>query len=917
MPSRKHRGDIYPQLELRDAVERREAAYARVSQGEGTLGNGLLEVRIKLDPREPGHATITNKLTGERHELSFSPFEAWFSSGNLSALEGRVSGIEARGSGDVSTLVTKLDCGWLQAEISYVLFRGEHFMRKNVAFHGLTREAFLERVTVIKHTVDPKYECHVHDGGIYYPILFLRSKTSSVFFCVDFPGYFVVCENRDYSFEYYPGTRLTPGRSHQMLAAHIGVCTLENRRRKNPFHDTAAELDIGEQHWFREYLLSGVSLSELPSVEVKGPEQGSAGASDLEVLEQCRWLNATRVFLPRMLESLESYPLREAVEQQLRIENLDPVLRIRRDRTENLGWVALDPTGSPATPDFAPCFASEAFCNSLVERYQQIMDRYQFRNIEVSSSPIVQCHAAGHGHAAGIQSLMKAFQGLVEVVASLKESYAHVTCMRPYVSYGAGLARMCDVLAVMAEEHPLPLPDIHVGRLFADMQRQYFRRAHSFLIPRGKLSNSVGVAPEAALAAPYPGAEHYPWYLYHDSAGWRYSLISALATAPRHRFHALPQDLPDEDKAFAMKWLSWERKNLSDRLFVEEILGEPGLDSVDGYSYATAQGAVAFLFNTSYDPQEVRLRLHLKHDLEYIVREIYPREYNYLGPKDGLFARDSEISCLLDPKEARIVEMVRRSPAAGRRKRPEVFGAPARAESDRVYVQGRPGTTAEIAVRHRDQLIRQTVSFPGEGVPASIRDWMVTQCLFAKGVESLPQGDFEGVRLTTEMDIRRDIWLWTKLGVPESLKDRIDTLPFELDRPCWAYPKRLFFVIRFEPEAAFDPIRTSSGVPGIPEGYAAPLPRKCGLDLAGSNYGLRAWVNGVQREVFPALASWRGYAPNPNLVVAYFFEAGSKLEFGKANRVVLFANHFDPAAFKGITIEHVPDLTVEEALPLS
>lgn len=909
-------GDIHPQLELREAPSRREPAYARVSQGEGTLGNGILEVRIKLDPREPGHATITNKLMGETHQLSFSPFEAWFSSGPLSALEGRVSGIEARGSGDVSTLVTKLDCGWLQAQISYVLFRGEHFMRKNVVFHGLTQEAFLERVTVIKHTVDPKYEAHVHDGGMYYPVMFLRSQTSSLFFCVDFPGYFVVQDGRDFAFEYFPGTQLTPGRSHQMLAAHIGVCALAGRNRKNPFHDTAADLDVGEQQWFREYLLTGASLPELPYVELKGPELGTAGPSDLEVLDQCRWLSASHVLLPRMLESLDSYPLREVVEQRLRGEGLDQVLRIRRDRTENLGWVALNPDGAPATPDFAPCFASEGFCNSLLERYLRLMDRFRFRNIEISGSPIVECHAAGHGHASGVQSLMKAFQGLVEVVASLKESYAHVTCLRPYVSYGAGLARLCDGLMVMAEDHPLPLPDIHVGRLFADMQRLYFRRAHSFLIPRSKLSNSVGMAPEAALNAPYPGAEHYPWYLYHDSAGWRYGLISAMATTPRHRFHALPQELPEEDQAFAVKWLTWERKNLAERLFVEEILAEPGLGHVDGYAYATAQGAVIFLFNTSYDAREVRLRLHLKHDLEYIVRELYPREFNYLGPNAGLFSRDSAFACVLNPKEARILEVVRRSPAAARRKRPEVFGAPARMENDSLLVQGRPGTATEIAVRCEDRFGQKTVAFGGESLPASIQEWTLTRRHFESGEDTLPHGGFEGVRWAADMDIRRDAWLRAAFHTPEGLKDHIDTEPFRLHRPCWAYPRRLFFVIRFEPEESFDPIRTGSGVPGIPEGYATPLPRKCGVDLAGDNYGLRAWLNGVQREVYPALASWRGYAPNPNPVVAYFFEAGSKLAFGKTNEVVLFANHFDPAAFRGITIEHMPDLVAEEAIEL-
>ncbi len=912
----KHRAAVYPQFAVRDAPQRHEPAYARVSEGEGVLGNGLLEVHIKLDPREPGHASLANKLTGEAHQLSFSPFEAWFSSGPLSALEGRVIAIEARGSGDVSTLVTKLDCGWLQAQISYVLFRGEHFMRKNVVFHGLTREAFLEKVTVIKHTIDPRYTGYVHDAGMYYPVLFLRSETSSLFFCVDFPGYFVVCEERDFAFEYYPGTQLTPGRSHQTLAAHIGVCILEGRARKNPFHDTAAELDVGEQQCFREYLLSGAALTDLPYVEIKGPEHGAMGPSDLEVLAQCRWLNASHVFLPRMLHSLESYPLREAVERRLRAEGLEQVLRIRRGRTDNPGWVALDPSGAPATPDLAPCFASESFCDSLLNRYLRLMDRFRFRNIEVSGSPIVECHAAGHDHAAGIQSLMKAFQGLVEVVASLKESYAYVTCMRPYVSYGAGLARLCDGLTAMAEDHPLALPDIHVGRLFADMQRLYFRRASSFLIPRSKLSNSVGLAPEAAFEAPYPGGEHYPWYLYHDCAGWRYALISALATAPRHRFHALPQDLPEEDKAFAAKWLAWERKNLADRVFVDEILGEPGLSDVDGYSYATAQGAVIFLFNTSYDPQEVSLRLHLKHALEFIVREIYPSEYNYLGPNDGLFARDSEFTCLLGPKEARIVEVVRRSPAAGRRKRPEVFGAPARIGQDQLYVQGTPGSHADIVVRCGDRLERQTVSFPGSSVQTRIRNWKVTCCLLEQGEETLPQGGFEGIPYSADIEIRRDAWLSATFDAPADWKEKLDVFPFRLNRPSWAYPKRLFFVVRFELERTFDPLRTRSGVPGVPEGYALPLTRKYGLDLAGGNYGIRAWLNGVQREVYPALASWRGYAPNPNPIVAYFFEAGSKLEFGKPNDVVLFAQHFDPAAFKGITIEHVPDMTVEKAVPL-
>jgi hypothetical protein len=92
---------------------------------------------------------------------------------------------------------------------------------------------------------------------------------------------------------------------------------------------------------------------------------------------------------------------------------------------------------------------------------------------------------------------------------------------------------------------------------------------------------------------------------------------------------------------------------------------------------------------------------------------------------------------------------------------------------------------------------------------------------------------------------------------------------------------------------------------------------KCGIDLASLNLGLRAWVNGEEREVYPAIAAWEGYLPNHSPVVAYFFEAGSKVEFGGRNHIVLFANHFDPSTFKGVYMEHLPEMTVEKVLELS
>ena len=175
------------------------------------------------------------------------------------------------------------------------------------------------------------------------------------------------------------------------------------------------------------------------------------------------------------------------------------------------------------------CLACEEYRDYLIDHYEGVMERHGFATVEIQGAPIVACHAAGHGHAPGIESLQKAFQGLVEIAGAFREDCGRVSCSGPYGSYGAGLARLFDSISQVAEEHPLPLPDIHVGRLFADMSRLYFRRSHSFLLPKEMIINTVGLVPESSPGATYAGANDYPWYLYHDGPGWRYAVLSAIA----------------------------------------------------------------------------------------------------------------------------------------------------------------------------------------------------------------------------------------------------------------------------------------------------------------------------------------------------------------------------------------------------
>lgn len=911
------KAELYPHLDLSQSSARRIPTYARVDRKKAVLGNGFLEMPILLSETLRESGGVLSRVSGDQYfEIDFSPFEAWFDCGRVSGAEGKFLGVEARTSPDRSSLIRRISFDWFDAEVLYTLHRGDHFFRKCIIFHNLKKPAQLHRLALFTHRFPPDYELVIHDGGMFYPIIFVRSQRGGLFYCMDVPGYFCTSENQRLSFYYCPGETLEPGRNFQSLMAQVGVCELTGRIHSNPYHETGAALDAGERQWFREYVLRGAPPTHVPRIEVKAPEKDIDGPCELEILNQCEWFGAKHVVMPRMLASLESYPLAKVVKEGLERQGISASITLSREQIQNVRWVALAADGSAAGPDFGGCFASEEFRDFMVQRYLEIILRHNFRDVDVDGAPIVACHNRAHGHASGIESLQKAFQGLLEVVTALEEEGGRVRCSGPYGSYGAGLARLFDSLTGIAEAHPLPLPDVHVGRLFADMQRLYFRRSHDFLLPKSKLRNSIGLVPESCPEVSYPGAEHYSWYLYHDRAGWRYNLLSAIATGLCHRFHALPQDLDEVDRAFAAKWLAWERDHLTELMEVEEILDEPGLGPVDGYSYTTARSAIVFLFNTTYDPQKVQLHFHLGHDSDYIIRECYPREMNYLGPSEGLFQRDSALTVQLEPKEARVLEAVRRSPASAKRRRPEMFGAPGHVENGNIKLLGKPGSQAQVGIRTPRGFARHKVQFPGSACPQHIRNWVYMEYAPQEGFTNLPQGAFSGEQCRPEVGTLHNAWLCSKVSMPAEVGQYVDTSPFELHRPCWAYPDRLFFVVRFEPPATFDPIRTSSDVYGIPEGYMSALPMKYGVDLSANNLGLRAWINGEERPVYPALAAWTGYAPNPHPVVAYFLEAGSLLNFGARNHVVLFAKRFDASSFRGIVIEHLPLITAETLLDM-
>lgn len=117
---------------------------------------------------------------------------------------------------------------------------------------------------------------------------------------------------------------------------------------------------------------------------------------------------------------------------------------------------------------------------------------------------------------------------------------------------------------------------------------------------------------------------------------WRYSVISAIATAPfNHVVNMLPARDEAEFRAFAeadqkwfRDWFDWTDRNLELLRSVKPILGAPQLGRVDGTAAFKNGRGVVFLFNPNYRvvPAEFVLdgTIGLSSGKRFALRQLHP-----------------------------------------------------------------------------------------------------------------------------------------------------------------------------------------------------------------------------------------------------------------------------------------------------
>lgn len=258
-------------------------------------------------------------------------------------------------------------------------------------------------------------------------------------------------------------------------------------------------------------------------------------------------------------------------------------------------------------------------------------------------------------------------------------------------------------------------PDLHWDRASADRQRRtaYWYRSECFTpseIMPGYMTHQTPRNDEKGqtIRTEFRPAD---W----DLLGWKYSVISSIATAP---FNLVVNFIPARDerefKAFSTRdqkwfrdWFDWTDQNLDVLRHVKPIIGAPQLGRIDGTAAFLNGRGFVFLFNPNYRalPAEFRLdsSIGLTNHGRFTVHQLYPdaEKGRLLAPDGGVFWNFGDtISVPLAGTEAMALEV---RPAPEHIDQPVLFGAIGEVKVSAgklalTGVRGEPGSEREIAV---------------------------------------------------------------------------------------------------------------------------------------------------------------------------------------------------------------------------
>jgi hypothetical protein len=436
------------------------------------------------------------------------------------------------------------------------------------------------------------------------------------------------------------------------------------------------------------------------------------------------------------------------------------------------------------------------------------------------------CYSREHGHIPG-KGAYKGWREAMRLTGRLKKDFPKLKLL-PYYGrkeYGLWGLKNFDMHQSYWEQTILfgatKHPDLHDDRINADGSRyQSWWNENFRFLPTAMNHAMLHRIGENSYDSRLPKA----W----DMLGWRYALMSAIASSGTAVACVLPENLSDvpEFVAFYRKWLGWARENFEYVHYNVSLGNQVRPGGVDIYARIRQDHGFIFLCNAAPRPARVEFPLDASLGLQmegsFTLRELHPVSGRlYFDPlyQRGVFAVGNTVSIVVPAYEVCLFELEHFSPA----RLPLVFGATGRVETrpGQIAVEemcGQPGERAELmlltqknkealAVTFNNKLVswstagryqRAVVQFGGTLLPRALDGWR------------LPDGKLftfpfhpaaETLHLQADVFFDASIKPLLARATPSNLTDYQDllenwrqTLPHTY---AWARPDRLWFVLPF------------------------------------------------------------------------------------------------------------------------
>jgi hypothetical protein len=669
---------LTPTLIVSETRRAQEAPTATtIPAGGARLRNGFLQ----LDLATTEHLKETQLVNRVTEETVSTPLSVAFllrtSQGDFTPAQFKLLRADPSTSDpDAARLGVFLTSEKLDVVVHYELRRQDHFLHKWLDITNKTATDLVVRDLTVSSLGLPHPVDLMAGQELTYPIT--RLRRGGFFSCLET----VYWDHRGDALTYYPGATLPAGKTLESEKAVVGI--YQN------YGDVVMGWDRGLRDWVTEYHVHiSPAPEEWPDVYCEG---WSAKVGLKEFLERPQWTEQIMATAQKLgIRYMDGY---EATHQMTEepSEWLRGFVDLASRFNVNTGWwidFGSDiswATGTPIKP--LACWLSpegEAYFRKMADFARS----YHFRAMHWADFfEVFPCERADHGHLPGKYSIYAQGQRMLHFGEQLRAASPGIMLgadggfTNPqYVRYEDSRAHGTYYGGYEGDHFAAVEPDIHLDRLYGDMNRVYEFGSHSiYLRPWHRMLNCVNhYGQESEL---------------HDRPGFRYSLLSALAMAGQVTFNAVPEDIPNSEIAFARTWLSWAKAHkdylkegvkLFDRTAHFADIWQGDAESLSGFAHIRKDRGYVFLLNPTPVEQvaELALALDASESTKFVAEEVFPGGMTLEGPLDGEYPQGGKLRVTVPAKQVRIIWI---SPASASPARQNLMPEDARVVPWRRYV---------------------------------------------------------------------------------------------------------------------------------------------------------------------------------------------------------------------------------------